>query len=200
MVAKPKTATSFLVIVVLAALFRGSASNADQDRAECGDKLVGITTCLPYVAGETKSPSLDCCTGLKPVIDKSRKCLCLVIKDRDDPSLGLKINLTLALGLPDACHTPMNVVECVGKAHSISDSRSFSPTMAILANPFNFFSGVDLLHLAPNSTEAKAFDGSMAASNATTPANTPSKAPSPTGKSVSPRFIIDCRNDSMVIP
>ncbi|KAI4385352.1 hypothetical protein MLD38_003390 [Melastoma candidum] len=146
MISRPNNLTSVLVLVLLlAALFGRSASNIDQDKAECADKVVGITSCLPYVAGDTNSPSLDCCTGLKTVIDNNKKCICLIIKDRDDPSLGLKINLTLALGLPKTCHTPTNITECV-----------------------------DLLHLDPNSTEAKVFEGSTTAGNTTTSANTPS--------------------------
>ncbi|KAI4373706.1 hypothetical protein MLD38_011799 [Melastoma candidum] len=146
------SSTSHLLLPFLASLLPPSASNIDQDRAECADQLVGLATCLPYVGGDSKNPTIDCCTGLKTVIDKSRKCLCVLIKDRDDPSLGIKINLTLALGLPTACHTPVNITECV-----------------------------DLLHLPHNSTEAKVFESTTSISNttaaaATTPANSTSTA------------------------
>jgi hypothetical protein len=92
-----------------------ASSNLDQDRAECANQLIGLSTCLPYVGGDAKSPTLDCCTGLKQVLDKGKKCLCILIKDRDDPNLGVKINATLALALPTACHTPANISECVSK-------------------------------------------------------------------------------------
>ncbi|KGN54079.1 protein YLS3 [Cucumis sativus] len=120
------------------------SSNIDQDRAECADQVVGLATCLPYVGGEAKAPTPDCCSGLKLVLDKSRKCLCVLIKDRDDPSLGLKVNLSLALGLPSACHAPANIKDCVG-----------------------------LLHLSPNSPEAKDFLGSPNSkeTNTSTPAH-----------------------------
>ena len=94
------------------------SSNIDQDRAECADQVVGLATCLPYVGGEAKAPTPDCCSGLKLVLDKSRKCLCVLIKDRDDPSLGLKVNLTLALGLPSACHAPADIKDCIGMSSS----------------------------------------------------------------------------------
>ncbi|KAK4608172.1 hypothetical protein RGQ29_001823 [Quercus rubra] len=116
--------------LVLMMLVRLASSNLDQDRAECADQLVGLATCLPYVGGEAKAPTLDCCTGIKQVLQKSKKCLCILIKDRDDPNLGLKINATLALNLPTSCHAPANISECVS-----------------------------LLHLAPNSTDAKIFEG-----------------------------------------
>ncbi|XP_038900291.1 non-specific lipid transfer protein GPI-anchored 6 [Benincasa hispida] len=121
--------TSTHLLIVMALLFVGFvSSNIDQDRAECADQVVGLATCLPYVGGEAKAPTPDCCSGLNLVLQKSRKCLCILIKDRDDPSLGLKVNLTLALGLPTACHTPADIKDCIG-----------------------------LLHLSPNSKEAKDF-------------------------------------------
>ncbi|KAI6685584.1 hypothetical protein NL676_031497 [Syzygium grande] len=132
-----------LAAALTAAAVMGSArSDLAQDRAECADQLAGLAGCLPYVGGDAKSPTIDCCTGLKAVLDKSKKCLCILIKDRDDPNLGLKINATLALGLPTACHSPANITQCV-----------------------------DLLHLPANSTDAKLFEGatsSRAVSNSTT--------------------------------
>ncbi|XP_023515387.1 protein YLS3-like [Cucurbita pepo subsp. pepo] len=118
-----------------------AASNIDQDRTECSDQLIGLAPCLPYVSGDAKTPTIDCCSGLKQVVQKSKKCLCVLIKDKDDPNLGLKINGSLALGLPNACHAPSNITECIS-----------------------------LLHLAPNSTEAKIFKESNSTSE-------PSSAP-----------------------
>ncbi|KAL6340868.1 hypothetical protein AAG906_031978 [Vitis piasezkii] len=100
-----------LDLLVMMLLMSASADFA-KDRQECADQLVGLATCLPYVQGEGKAPTLDCCTGLKQVLQKSKKCLCVLIKDRDDPNLGFKINTTLALSLPTACNTPANMSEC----------------------------------------------------------------------------------------
>lgn len=88
----------------------------NQDKSECANQLVGLATCLPYVGGEAKAPTQDCCTGLKQVLKNSKKCLCILVKDRNDPSLGLKVNATLALGLPQNCHVPSkdNISECPG--------------------------------------------------------------------------------------
>ncbi|KAJ0974186.1 hypothetical protein J5N97_016151 [Dioscorea zingiberensis] len=82
------------------------------DQSECGEQLVGLAGCLPYVQGSAKAPTPDCCTGLKEVLEKSPKCLCVLIKDRDDPQLGLEINVTLAVSLPSACATHANISEC----------------------------------------------------------------------------------------
>ncbi|CAL1373176.1 unnamed protein product [Linum trigynum] len=120
-----------MVLLFAAALLAGVVeSDLQQDKTECASQLVGLAPCLPYVGGESKAPTLDCCSGLKQVIEKSRKCLCLLIKDRDEPNLGVKINISLAVGLPDSCKSPANISDCVS-----------------------------LLHLKPNSTEAKKFDG-----------------------------------------
>lgn len=129
MASKLATVVPFSCILVLMLLGLAS-SNIDQDKAECADKIVALSTCLPYVSGEAETPTLDCCSGLKQLLDKSKKCLCLLIKDKDDPSLGLKINSTLAATLPTACHSPANVSQCI-----------------------------NLLHLAPNSPDAKVFQG-----------------------------------------
>ncbi|KAB1220991.1 Protein YLS3 [Morella rubra] len=116
-----KTANLALSSTLLLILVGLGSSNLDQDRAECADQLVGLATCLPYVEGDAKAPTLDCCTGLGQVLQKSMKCLCVLIRDRDDPNLGLKINVTLALHLPTACHAPNKVSECVFKANSTSN-------------------------------------------------------------------------------
>ncbi|KAJ4824738.1 hypothetical protein Tsubulata_014997 [Turnera subulata] len=131
------------ILVTLVLLLPGFAvADFQQDRAECADQLVGLATCLPYVGGESKAPTLDCCSGLKQVLDKSMKCLCILIKDRNDPNLGLKINVTLAATLPSSCHSPVNVSDCTG-----------------------------LLHLPPNSPDAKVFAGfaNITKVNATAP-------------------------------
>ncbi|KAK7369076.1 hypothetical protein VNO80_11110 [Phaseolus coccineus] len=122
-----------------------ATSDVNQDKSECTDKLIGLAGCLTYVSGEATVPTMDCCSGLKEVIDKSKRCLCILIKDRNDPSLGLKINVTLALKLPETCKTPTNITQCV-----------------------------DLLHLPPNSADAKVFEGfEKSLINQTSPSSAP---------------------------
>ncbi|CAL5425694.1 unnamed protein product [Camellia sinensis] len=138
---------SLVVVGLLLMMMVGFAeSDLAKDREECATQLVGLSTCLPYVEGKaTGAPTLDCCTGLKQVLQNSKKCLCILVKDRNDPSLGLKINATLALGLPTACHTPANISQCPA-----------------------------LLNLAPNSPDAKVFEdfvNSTKGSNSTPAAN-----------------------------
>lgn len=125
-----------LVVVVAtaaaAALVLGVArGDFAADRAECSDKLVGLATCLTYVQEQAaaSAPTPDCCAGLKTVLQTSRKCLCVLIKDRNDPNLGLKINVTRALGLPAVCKAQADISDCP-----------------------------KLLNLAPNSAEAQVFE------------------------------------------
>ncbi|KAH6784955.1 hypothetical protein C2S52_009914 [Perilla frutescens var. hirtella] len=132
------------VVLVLLMGVIARCGGVDKDKEKCANDLVGLATCLPYVSGESKAPPIDCCTGLKQVLQKSPECVCLLVKDRNDPSLGLKINATLALSLPSQCHSPANISDCPA-----------------------------LLHLAPNSPDAKVFEdfeNSGKKSNATAPA------------------------------
>ncbi|GMI71772.1 glycosylphosphatidylinositol-anchored lipid protein transfer 6 [Hibiscus trionum] len=119
-----------LSLILLPLIFGLATSDINQDKTECADQLVGLAPCLPYVGGEAKTPTIDCCGGLKQVLDKSRKCLCVLIKDRNDPDLGLKINASLAVTLPSTCGAPVNMTDCIS-----------------------------LLHLTPHSQEAKLFEG-----------------------------------------
>ncbi|GFP91415.1 protein yls3 [Phtheirospermum japonicum] len=102
---------SFFLSLILI-LFAFTSSDDSKDKEECAEPLVGLATCLAYVGGTAKAPTPDCCSGLKQVLKTNKKCLCVVIKDRNDPDLGLNINATLALGLPDVCNAPANVSLC----------------------------------------------------------------------------------------
>ncbi|KAK3124716.1 hypothetical protein QOZ80_7BG0591170 [Eleusine coracana subsp. coracana] len=124
---------SFVVVAAVAVMMMvvGVGGDFAADRAECSDKLVGLATCLTYVQEHATAvaPTPDCCAGLKTVLQTSRKCLCVLVKDKDDPNLGLKINVSKALGLPAVCKASANISDCPR-----------------------------LLNLAPNSKEAQVFE------------------------------------------
>ncbi|BFG20056.1 hypothetical protein CerSpe_063300 [Prunus speciosa] len=118
-----------LVLLLIISISLGmAAADSAKDRDECTQQLAGMATCLPYVEGQAKTPTPDCCSGLKEVLNSNKKCLCVIIKDRNDPELDLQINVTLALGLPSICQVPANVSKCP-----------------------------ELLHLDPKSPEAQVF-------------------------------------------
>ncbi|KAH9604003.1 hypothetical protein KSS87_023606 [Heliosperma pusillum] len=117
------------IMLLMLMLVKMANCDINQDKKECANQLVALATCLQYVGGQAKAPTPDCCTGLNLLVKTNKKCLCILIKDKDDPSVDLKINSTLALGLPLKCNSP---------DHDISVCPA-------------------LLHLAPNSPEAKVF-------------------------------------------
>ncbi|KAJ4794768.1 Bifunctional inhibitor/lipid-transfer protein/seed storage 2S albumin superfamily protein [Rhynchospora pubera] len=118
-------------------------SASDQtDEKDCADQMQQMASCIPYVSGTAAKPTPQCCADTETVRSTKPKCLCLLIKESTDPSLGLPINTTLALHMPDACHSDAKVSNCPS-----------------------------LLKLAPNSPEAKIFEdasGGGASANSST--------------------------------
>ncbi|XP_020228102.1 protein YLS3 [Cajanus cajan] len=111
-------ALSHLVMLLTSMIVGIAMGDTSKDKEECTQQLAGLSPCLPYVAGQAKAPAPDCCSGLKQVLKNNKKCLCLIIKDRNDPDLGaLQINATLALNLPTACNSPVNVSKCPELLH-----------------------------------------------------------------------------------
>nr|GEX89330.1 protein YLS3-like [Tanacetum cinerariifolium] len=136
------------MVMVLVGLSKG---DLDKDKQQCAQKLIELSACLPYVSGQAKGPPTPaCCDALKPVLQTSKVCLCILVKDRDDPKLGLKINANLALGLPDSCHLPSNITECPKllnlspkspEAKIFEDYKSNNTTTASSGNESNEKSG-----------------------------------------------------------
>ncbi|OEL22775.1 Protein YLS3 [Dichanthelium oligosanthes] len=101
--------------MMVAALVAGVASgDFAADRAECADQLMGLATCLTFVQDKAtaRAPTPDCCAGLKQVVSASKKCMCVLVKDRDEPALGFKINVTRAMDLPSICNYPATFSDC----------------------------------------------------------------------------------------
>ncbi|KAK6941813.1 Bifunctional inhibitor/plant lipid transfer protein/seed storage helical domain [Dillenia turbinata] len=134
-------ATSLLLLSMLVMTMDGhGTSDFFKDKDKCATEWSDLGLCLPFVGGDTKSPTVDCCSRLKLDVEKAKKCFCAFVEYRENPNLGLTINATLALSLPDACHRPMNVSECP-----------------------------DLLYLDPYSEDAKVFEDATALASPTTP-------------------------------
>ncbi|XP_021282898.1 protein YLS3 isoform X2 [Herrania umbratica] len=118
------TLCCFIFLILLSCV----SSDLAEDKKECSNQLVAVSTCIPFIGGKTKVPDPTCCTNLRKILNQTKKCLCLLVADRNDPDLGFKVNATLALILPSICHAPSNASECP-----------------------------ELLHLPPNSTDAQVF-------------------------------------------
>lgn len=115
-----------MAVAVAMVAAAGVGGDIAADRKECTSQLMGLATCLTYVQEQATAaaPTPDCCAGLKTVLQMSRKCLCVLVKDKDDPNLGLKINVNKALGLPAACKVSANISDCPSTWSSLSLSSS----------------------------------------------------------------------------
>lgn len=86
----------FTVFIITSTGFVSTDFN--QDKEECDDQLADFSACLPFVGGKAKSPTPTCCSNIRNEGSNTRKCL--LVKDRNEPSLGFKMmNATLALSL-----------------------------------------------------------------------------------------------------
>uniref|UniRef100_A0A7N0VAG1 Bifunctional inhibitor/plant lipid transfer protein/seed storage helical domain-containing protein n=1 Tax=Kalanchoe fedtschenkoi TaxID=63787 RepID=A0A7N0VAG1_KALFE len=72
-------------------------------QSDCTSVLVSLSPCLNYITGNTSTPSPSCCSQLAAVVRSKPECLCSVLDGSADASLGITIDKSLALELPDAC-------------------------------------------------------------------------------------------------
>ncbi|KAG9452422.1 hypothetical protein H6P81_005326 [Aristolochia fimbriata] len=131
----------FLLVLVLASIGR---SDFQADRAECQNGLLAMASCIGYVSVNSRAnqPTPDCCKGVIQVLEKQMKCLCLLIKDRNEPMLGINFNITRSLSLPVFCKTHTNISECIDLLHVPADSteakdfKHFAAMSPSLSTPF----------------------------------------------------------------
>ncbi|KAG2384793.1 Protein YLS3 Protein YELLOW-LEAF-SPECIFIC GENE 3 Xylogen-like protein [Vigna angularis] len=134
-----------LVLAMILVLVMHAMGDSAQEIQKCVETLSGVATCLPYLGGEAKAPTADCCSGIRQAMKSNKKCICVILKDRDDPDLGFKINITITVGLFSLCKAPDNLSQCSA-----------------------------LLHLDPNSPEAQAFNEKGVNSNGDSASPSPS--------------------------
>ncbi|KAG8098643.1 hypothetical protein GUJ93_ZPchr0013g37263 [Zizania palustris] len=115
-------AAAVVVVAMMAAVVAGDFA---ADRAECADKLMPLATCLTFVEEKAtaRAPTRDCCAGFGQVLAGTKKCLCVLVKDRDEPALGFRINVTRALNLPSSCSTPATFSDCPKILNMSPDSK-----------------------------------------------------------------------------
>ncbi|XP_048528014.1 non-specific lipid transfer protein GPI-anchored 14-like [Triticum urartu] len=95
------------------------------DSKLCAEKLAVLATCLPVVeaTATVRARTPECCAGLREVLGDSKKCLCVLTNDRDDPAIGIKVNVTRAMDLPSACSVPAVLSDCPKLLHIWPDSK-----------------------------------------------------------------------------
>ncbi|KAF8049356.1 hypothetical protein N665_2228s0001 [Sinapis alba] len=110
--------------ITIAIMFLGVRADLKKDIKGCQDSMSDLYSCLPFVTNKAKAPDSTCCTTLKEKIDKgqTKRCLCTLVKDRDDPGLGFKVDANRAMSLPSTCHVPANISQCPELLHLPPDS------------------------------------------------------------------------------
>ncbi|CAN1270990.1 Non-specific lipid transfer protein GPI-anchored 5 [Linum perenne] len=90
------------------------APSASTNSSTCTNAIMSLSPCLPYVTGNSTSPSAPCCSQLGTFVQSTPQCLCTLVNSRGSPSF-LTVNQTLALALPGACklQTPP-ISQCKG--------------------------------------------------------------------------------------
>ncbi|XP_027937761.1 non-specific lipid-transfer protein-like protein At2g13820 [Vigna unguiculata] len=111
-----------VVLVMMSMLCAGAAAQS----SSCTNALVSLSPCLNYIAGNSSTPSSECCSKLATVVSSQPQCLCEVLNGGTS-SLGITINQTQALALPTACNvqTPPTT-QC--KAASPAESPNSNPS------------------------------------------------------------------------
>ncbi|XVF34774.1 hypothetical protein REPUB_Repub18cG0087700 [Reevesia pubescens] len=84
----------------------------EDDEKECADQLANLASCIPFVSGTAKKPTPQCCQDTQKVKASKPKCLCVLIKESTDPSMGLPVNTTLALQMPSVCNIDAKISDC----------------------------------------------------------------------------------------
>ncbi|XP_031278155.1 non-specific lipid-transfer protein-like protein At2g13820 [Pistacia vera] len=87
------------LILVLVTMFWAGA----RAQSSCTNVLISLSPCLNYITGNSSTPSSQCCTQLASVVRSSPQCLCQVLNGGGS-SLGIDVNQTQALALPNACN------------------------------------------------------------------------------------------------
>ncbi|XBH73613.1 non-specific lipid transfer protein GPI-anchored 14 [Aegilops tauschii subsp. strangulata] len=114
-----------MMLAVAAAVVGPAGADFAADKAECADKLMGLATCLTYVqlTATARAPTPDCCSGFRQVLGTSKRCMCILVKDRDEPALGIKVNITRSMNLPSVCNIAATFSDCPKILNMAPDSK-----------------------------------------------------------------------------
>ncbi|KAK1314684.1 hypothetical protein QJS10_CPA06g00621 [Acorus calamus] len=89
---------------------------------DCSTTIYTLTPCLPFVEegnNTAAKPSNDCCSALADIVKSDVRCLCVALKMAS--GIGIPVNMTKALSLPQACDI---------KTPPVSDCDHGAPTPA----------------------------------------------------------------------
>ena len=89
--------------IVLAFLLLTLCMKGSMAQSGCTNVLIGMSSCLNYVTGSSKTPTSSCCSSLANVVKSQPQCLCSALDGSALKGLGISIDKTAALALPGAC-------------------------------------------------------------------------------------------------
>ncbi|XP_044462656.1 non-specific lipid transfer protein GPI-anchored 31-like [Mangifera indica] len=129
---------AFLLILSIYAVHLGDCANnaaAPAPAVDCSSLIVNMVDCLSFVsAGSTETkPAATCCSGLKKVLKTDAECLCEAFKS--SASLGVTLNVTKALTLPDACKVSTPPASKCNLSLSPAGAPGVSPSGAAAPSP-----------------------------------------------------------------
>ncbi|KAI8574519.1 hypothetical protein RHMOL_Rhmol01G0360900 [Rhododendron molle] len=109
-----------LTLVLFSVFWRGAMA-----QSSCTSVLISLSPCLDFIQGNTSTPSPACCSQLATVVGSQPECLCEVINNGS--SLGININHTQALALPNACNVQTPPISRCNAATSPPASPTAAP-------------------------------------------------------------------------
>ncbi|CAI9090008.1 OLC1v1024683C1 [Oldenlandia corymbosa var. corymbosa] len=155
-----KRIMAILVSVMMIASKGGS--DLAEDKKECQDQIIDLSSCLPFLSEESKFPSPICCIHLAEKYDKEkRRCLCMAVRDRNEPGFGFKVNATLALALPFICHIQANVTQCI----DFLQMDPQSPEAQIFKQSYDNILGNSSRNATTNVTDSSAYSSTNPSSS-----------------------------------
>jgi hypothetical protein len=110
-----------LAMVLIVSICGGATAQSG-----CTSALLGMSSCLNFITGNTSTPSSSCCSQLGNVVQSQPQCLCQVLNGAG-VNLGLSINRTLALTLPGACNVQTPPVSQCNSKILVFISFDFDP-------------------------------------------------------------------------
>ncbi|KAK9057319.1 hypothetical protein SSX86_022154 [Deinandra increscens subsp. villosa] len=161
---------SKMVGMVLAMVLIVSICGGAMAQSGCTNALLGMSSCLNYITGNTSTPSSSCCSQLGNVVQAQPQCLCQVLNG-GGVSLGLSINQTLALALPGACNVQTPPISQCNAANGPPTTSTLSPA----ASPEGSTSEPDVLPESPTASDSPSGSGSK--TDGLTPSGSRSQMP-----------------------
>ncbi|KAL1816705.1 hypothetical protein ACET3Z_019279 [Daucus carota] len=118
-----------LVLVLVAMLCGGAMA-----QSSCTSALLGLSSCLNYITGNSSTPSSSCCSQLGNVVQSQPQCLCTVLSG-GAAALGLNVNQTQALTLPRVCNVQTPPLSQCNTANGPPTSSAATPASSPEGSP-----------------------------------------------------------------